>query len=110
MARKSTLVTLGILGAVAALGSACCCCNNWAEDPRDDPVADDQKADEQKGDNQQPGGHHHTGRRRPYGFIPIFFTGGSRYTPGPSHTTTAPGSPRGGFGATGSGHGDGGGA
>ena len=103
MSRKSTLVTLGILGAAAALGTSCCCCINWVDDQqREDGLAADDK-----GDKDQGAGHvsHHR-HRPPLLFLPMFFTGGgSRYVPGPSHTTSAPGSPRGGFGATASPHG-----
>ena len=103
MDRKSTLVTLGILGAVAALGASCCCCISWIDDlERRDDLARDDKAGDHKG-----GGHAVGPRYRPHVYVPIFWGGGTRYTPGPgpSHTTSAPGSPRGGFGATASGHG-----
>ena len=100
MQRKSALVTLGILGAVAALGSACCCCINWVDDPerQDDRVADE-KAKDGGG-----GGHAVRTRYRPPLFVPIFWGGGTRYTSGPARTTSAPGSPRGGFGATATSH------
>jgi len=105
MERKSTLVTLGILGAVAALGASCCCCINWVDDwQREDGLAADDKAGDDKG-----AGHVAHTRYRPHVFVPIFWGGGGRYGPGPGpgHTTTAPGSPRGGFGATASSHGGG---
>ena len=100
MQRKSALVTLGILGAVAALGSACCCCINWVDDQerQDDRVADE-KAKDGGG-----GGHAVRTRYRPPLFVPIFWGGGTRYTSGPARTTSAPGSPRGGFGATATSH------
>ena len=100
MQRKSALVTLGILGAVAALGSACCCCINWVDDQerQDDRVADD------KGKDGKGGGHAVGPRYRPHYFVPIFWGGGTRYVPGPARTTSAPGSPRGGFGATATSH------
>ena len=100
MQRKSALVTLGILGAAAALGSACCCCINWVDDQerQDDRVADE-KAKDGGG-----GGHAVRTRYRPPLFVPIFWGGGTRYTSGPARTTSAPGSPRGGFGATATSH------
>ena len=106
MQRKSALVTLGILGAAAALGSACCCCINWVDElQRQDELAADDNAKDGKG-----GGHAAGPRYRPHVFVPIFWGGGTRYTPGPSHTTSAPGSPRGGFGATATSHSSGPGA
>ena len=101
MQRKSALVTLGILGAAAALGSACCCCINWVDDQE---RQDDRVADEKAKDGGGGGGHAVRTRYRPPLFVPIFWGGGTRYTSGPARTTSAPGSPRGGFGATATSH------
>jgi hypothetical protein len=95
MSRKSTIITLCILGTLSAVG-ACCCCSGFF-----DPV--------NPGGN--PGGHAH-GWRRP-GFF--FWGGGSSHPVGTAGVGTPHGggvgssSPRGGFGATGGGHASGGG-
>jgi hypothetical protein len=96
MTRKSSIITLCIVGAVVGV-SACCCCSGIFDD------------EEKKGDGQPGGGGHpvrHSTRTR---FLPIFFGGGSSYHGGgsPSHGTGTSSSGRGGFGSTGA-HGGGG--
>jgi hypothetical protein len=87
MTRKSTIVTLSILGVVAALGTCACCSSGWLDDGQGGPGGG--------------GGHGgHVGRR----YFPIFFSGGGASHPaGPSGVGTGTSSTgRGGFGATGS--------
>jgi endoglucanase len=94
MSRKSTIVSLCILGTLGALG-ACCCCSGFF-DPNNP-----------NGHWGGGGGHGHVGRGP--GFI--FWGGGSHPTGpggvGPPHAggprRIGSSSPRGGFGATGSG-------
>jgi len=93
MTRKSSIITLCIIGAIAAVGSCACCLSNWH---------DKERKDGQGGHVR----HHRTGR----GFIPIFFGGGGFGGSHPSggHVGTGGSSStsRGGFGS--SSHGSGG--
>ncbi len=94
MTRKSTMITLAILGVVAAVGS-CACCIHW----------DDAERQNAQGGGHGGGGHVH---RRSPGFWPIFLGGGGSHWGGGggSHVGagTSSGTSRGGFGST-SGHG-----
>jgi hypothetical protein len=99
--RKSTLITLGVLGVAAALGVSCCCCLNL---PDDDPQ-EQQAEQDNNGQDGRPGGGHRT--RHTYRWIPIFWGGGGGYVGGPHPTGTGHSSTtsRGGFGGTASAHG-----
>ncbi len=108
MSRKSTAITLGVLGAVAAAGlSACCCSGFLTPQDKEGAIAQDK---EKKGEGGQ--GSRHVTHRSPRLF-PFFLGGGGggvSHPTGPSgHPTggTSSGSSRGGFGSTAS-HGAGG--
>ena len=108
MSRKSTIVTLGILGAISA-ASVCCCCGNITD--AEDADNKDEDGQVVEGDNKDKGGG---GGHRPHStrrWVPIVFWGGGGHTFGPSHPTgtgTSSTTSRGGFGATGTAHGGGG--
>jgi hypothetical protein len=90
--RKSSTITLWILGAVALASCTCCCVYNWD---------DMQKGGLGRG--HAGGARHHTSRR--YFPVPIFFGGGGGSHPsGGGHVGTggSRSSPSGGFGSTGS--------
>jgi hypothetical protein len=91
MSRKSTIVTLCILGALGTLG-ACCCCAGMA----DDGVPG----------GGQPGGGVRGGRTH---FIWTGYHGGGSPGPVSGHGPGASSTSRGGFGSTGASHGGGGG-
>ncbi|HZZ82091.1 MAG TPA: hypothetical protein VFE62_26565 [Gemmataceae bacterium] len=105
MTRKSSIVTLCILGAIAAAG-ACCCCSG---------AIDHEQQIEEKDDKGVV--HRHHVRRR---WGPWFIWGGSTYVGGPHPGTTVShpiggghgtsSSPRGGFGSTAHGSGSSGGS
>jgi hypothetical protein len=94
MTRKSKFVTLGILGAVAALGVTCCCCVDWR----------DEEEKQQQGAGGGRGGRGFYGRR----WFPVFLGGGGHHPTGVAHGPSG-GTSRGGFGSSGS-HGGGVGA
>ena len=100
MTRKSKIVTLSILGAIAAFGVFACCCTGWFHN---DPV---DKDGQDNGAGAGRGGHVTDSHR--YRWFPIFFGGGS--APGPGRITHTGGgsssTSRGGFGSTGA-HGGG---
>src|SRR5688572_19733714 len=93
MTRKSTMITLAILGVVAAVGS-CACCLHW----------DDAERQNAQGGHGGGGHVHHRSR----GFWPIFLGGGGSHWGGGGGSRvgagTSSGTSRGGFGST-SGHG-----
>jgi hypothetical protein len=97
MTRKSKIVTLSILGVVAAVGVLCCCFGPWFEDEHDE-----------KDKDGQGGRGGHVRRRYTPRWFPIFF-GGSTYHGGGgvAHGGSHSGTGRGGFGSTG-GHSGGG--
>src|SRR5262245_12248102 len=104
MSRKSTIVTLGILGAVAASLGVCCCAGVFER--REEGVERDKDVNGIRHTHRSP---RYSPLFRPWGLGP--WGGGiSRpLAPTGSHPTGAPSSsPRGGFGATG--HSSGGGA
>ena len=115
MSRKSTIVTLGILGAVAAAGLCVCCSGSLTgDDPGagggDGLAADNGAADDGAG----KGGGGGRGSGRSIRWFPIFLGwggggGGVSRPAGPAHTGggTSSGTSHGGFGATGSSHGGG---
>ena len=85
MTRKTTIITLCILGAVGAIGS-CVCCSGIFDNP-----------------SHTGSGHvRHTSSRR---FMPIFFGGGSSHSSGTSHVGSSSSTSRGGFGASSGSHG-----
>ncbi|MSQ93520.1 MAG: hypothetical protein EXR98_03065 [Gemmataceae bacterium] len=104
MSRKSTLITLGILGAVA-LGACGCCCLSQ-------PEPHDEQAQNAEDKDKKDGGGRHGSSSRGVRWLPLFFGGGVAHGTGPAHTGggTSSGTSRGGFGATGSSHGGGVGA
>lgn len=116
MMRKSKIVSLTILGGIAALGF-CCCCANWMDSEPDPPPDKEGKEEQVAGENRGQGGHGH--RSRGIRWIPIFF--GGRPGPGPGPGVGHVGGPsapshggsgssstsRGGFGST-AGHSGGG--
>jgi hypothetical protein len=97
MTRKSKIVSLGILGAVAASLGVCCCGGMLQRE--EDIIAQDKK----------DGGHAVRHTHRSTRFFPLFLPwgGGSRTLAPTGHPTSrVPSStPRGGFGATGHGAG-----
>jgi hypothetical protein len=108
MSRKSTIITLGVLGAVAATGLGMCCCGGLMNEEKDEVVRDK--------DGQQHIVRHTPRSPRLHFFAPLFGGGPAARTYAPTGTGHPSGShpsstPRGGFGGTGGGaHGGGVGA